>query len=93
MRRSTAVVWMAVGAIVALLGLVGALSTLGPAVFADCGPDCVAGGERRLAIGLGVVALAITGGGAWLVGFAVRAWNARVAEITAAKMAGGRAPP
>ena len=92
MRRSTSVVWMAIGAIVFLLGLVGAFVTFGPAVFADCGPDCVARGERRVAIGLGFAALCVAIAGAWLVRFAVRAWTARVAELTAAKLAGGRAP-
>lgn len=55
----------ALGATALLAGVVGMFFTFGPALLADCGPDCEARGEKLVAIGAGVVMLGVAALGAW----------------------------
>lgn len=62
-----------VGVVLAIAGLLFTVLEVGVLLIADCGPDCVARGERLL-VGLLIAAGAVvTGAGVWLVATGVKA--------------------
>ncbi|MHB8605413.1 MAG: hypothetical protein ACYDCK_09175 [Thermoplasmatota archaeon] len=60
------------GIALVLVGLVVAFFTFGPALLADCSNACKANHEREIAIGVGVVGLAVSVGGVLLTRDGIR---------------------
>lgn len=66
------VVAVSLGILLLVGGVLYGLLNVGVYFIADCGPDCVARGERAVVAFLAVGSFALAGLGAWLVAAGVR---------------------